>query len=69
MGPAVSFDLSSTGTSSVSIPRLRDDGANWVDYAKKVEITMASKGIWKYVPGIAVALVPFSLEASVTSGK
>jgi hypothetical protein len=69
MGPTVSFDLSSTGTSSVSIPRLRDDGANWVDYAERVEITMASKGIWKHAQGTAVAPVPFSLEANVPVTK
>jgi hypothetical protein len=42
MGPTMTFDMSSTGSSNVlSVPRLKDDGSNWVDYDAKAKMALS----------------------------
>ena len=60
MGPA---DIMSTLTmnsnadsSSLSVPKLRDDRSNWADYEPRLRKAIGSKGLWRHVEGLAVAL-------------
>jgi len=60
------FDMiSSSNSSSLSVPKLRDDGSNWSDYQPRLQNAMGAKGLWRHVEGTAVAPVPFI----VTEGK
>ena len=65
MGPADlmnSLSLNSNSdTTTLSVPKLRDDGSNWSDYQSRIERAMGSKGLWRHVLGTAVAPHPFTL--------
>ena len=65
MGPAeqmtnLSLNSSSDST-SLSVPKLHDDGSNWSDYQPRIERAMGSKGLWRHVLGTAVAPRPYML--------
>jgi len=67
MGPGMnSLDMNSPSDSStLAVPKLRDDGSNWSDYQPRLQNAMGAKGLWRHVEGTAVAPVPFV----VTEGK
>src|SRR6266516_1122589 len=44
---------------TLTAPRLRDDGSNWVDYKEKVRSAMGSKGVIRHVDRKARAPVPY----------
>jgi hypothetical protein len=52
MGPGGTPDsLVSQSLSQWAIPKLRDDGSNWVDYEPRTKIALGSKGLIKHVEG------------------
>ena len=65
MGPAEimnSLSLnSSSDTTTLSVPKLRDDGSNWSDYQSRIKRAMGSKGLWRHVLGTAIAPPPYML--------
>ena len=65
MGPAEimnSLSLnSSSDSTTLSVPKLRDDRSNWSDYQSRIERAMGSKGLWRHVLGTAVAPRQFML--------
>jgi hypothetical protein len=70
MGPAVAFDMSSnTSGNSFSVPRLRDDGSNWVDYESKARTALGSKGLIRHIEGSAIKPVPLAIETGVPVSK
>src|SRR6202161_4722005 len=50
---------SNSDSSSLSIPKLRDDGSNWADYEPRLRKAMGSRGLWRHVEGVAVAPKPY----------
>ena len=63
MGPAVAMVEAPTGNSdSLSIPKLRDDGSNWVDYMDKVRTALGSRGLLRHVDGTATKPMPFKVD-------
>jgi hypothetical protein len=71
MGPAdlttTSLTLgSNSDTTSLSIPKLRDDGSNWSDYQPRVERALGAKGLWRHVVGTAVAPKPYDVISGVS---
>ena len=70
MGPvdqsSTSLTLGSNSDStSLSIPKLRDDGSNWLDYQPRVERALGAKGLWRHVLGTAVVPKPYALLEGV----
>jgi hypothetical protein len=68
MGPGdqmtTSLSLPSTSDSTaLSVPKLRDDGSNWSDYQPRIERALGSKGLWRHVLGTAIAPKPYALLA------
>ena len=62
MGPADTMStltMNSNSESSLSIPKLCDDGSNWADYEPRLRKAMGSKGLWRHVEGLAVAPKPY----------
>src|ERR1700684_339138 len=63
MGPADTMSTISSNanaeSSSLSVPKLRDDGSNWADYEPRLRKAMGSKGLWRHVDGLAVAPKPY----------
>src|ERR1700728_980949 len=57
-----SLSLSSTSESTnLAVPKLRDDRSNWSDYEPRIQKAMGSKGLWRHVEGKAVAPKPYTL--------
>ena len=49
-------------STSLSIPKLRDDGSNWADYEPRMWKAMGSRGLWslwRHVEGVAVVPKPY----------
>ena len=46
---------SNPDSTNLAVPKLRDDGSNWADYAPRIQKAMGSKGLWRHVEGKAVA--------------
>ena len=51
---SLSFN-SNPDSTNLAIPKLRDDGSNWADYAPRIQKAMGAKGLWRHVEGKAVA--------------
>src|SRR6266852_574098 len=50
-----SFSLSpNSDSTNLAIPKLRDDGSNWVDYEPRIHKAMGAKGLWRHVEGKAL---------------
>jgi hypothetical protein len=64
--PHLTFDVtSSSNTSTVTVPRLRDDGANWVDYEVRTRNALGGKGLIRHVEGTVRRPLPFAQENGV----
>ena len=50
---------------TLSIPKLNDDGSNWVDYEVKARTAMGSKGLSRHLAGTAIQPKPFDVENGV----
>ena len=60
------FSLSSNSDSTtLAIPKLRDDGSNWSDYEPRIRKAMGSKGLWRHIEGTAVAPTPYAVIEGV----
>jgi hypothetical protein len=59
----------SSSSNSFSLPRLWDDGSNWVDYEMKAKTAMGVKGLIRHVDGMAVRPKAFALESNVPVSK
>ena len=56
---------SSSDSTTLQIPKLRDDGSNWSDYKLRIQRAMGSKGLWRHVEGTAVAPKPYQMVEGV----
>src|SRR6202522_4108982 len=56
---------SNSDSTTLSVPKLRDDGSNWADYQPRIERVLGSKGLWRHVLGAAIAPKPYILLAGV----
>ena len=60
------FSLNSTSDSTtLAIPKLRDDGSNWSDYEPRIRKAMGSKALWRHVEGTAIAPVPYTVKDGI----
>ena len=57
---SLSFN-SNPDSTNLAVPKLRDDGSNWSDYAPRIQKAMGSKGLWRHVEGTAVTPAPYAL--------
>ena len=57
MGPRdkMSTIPSTNESSSLTVPKLCDDGNNWANYEPRLWKVMGLKGLWRHVEGLAVA--------------
>jgi hypothetical protein len=56
---------SNSDSTTLSVPKLCDDGNNWADYQPRIERALGSKGLWRHVLGAAIAPKPYILLAGV----
>ena len=50
---------SSSDSTMLAVPKLRDDGSNWSDYYPRIQNAMGAKGLWRHVLGTATVPVPY----------
>ena len=66
MGPADNLTLGlNLDLTSLSVPKLHDDGSNWADYVPRVERALGTKELWRHVVGTAIAPKPYAVVARV----
>jgi len=53
-------------TNSLSIPKLLDDGSNWVEYRIKAETAMGAQSLELHIDGTARKLTPYAVDAQGT---
>ena len=56
---------SNSESTSLAVPKLRDDGSNWPDYKPRLQKAMGSRGLWRHVEGTAVAPNPYIVADGV----
>ena len=56
---------SSSDSTTLSMPKLHDDGSNWADYQPRIERALGSKGLWRHVLGTAIAPKLYTVLAGV----
>src|SRR5277367_4745879 len=56
---------SNSESTTLSVPKLRDDGSNWADYQPRVERALGSKGLWRHALGTMLAPRPYGVIANV----
>ena len=56
---------SNSNSSSLSVPKLCDNGSNWSDYESRLQKVMGSKGLWRHMEGTAVAPKPYVMADSI----
>ena len=52
--------ITSSTQTSFTIPKLCDDGSNWMDYELRVKNALGAKGLWKHADGRARQPVPLT---------
>src|SRR5271170_4092858 len=63
---------SNSESTTLSVPKLRDDGSNWADYQPRVERALGSKGLWRHALGTTLAPKLYAVLAGayvVADGK
>ena len=56
---------SNANSSSLSVPKLRDDRSNWADYEPRLRKAMGSKGQWRHMEGLVVAPKPYIIADGI----
>ena len=60
------FSLSSSSDSTtLAIPKLHDNGSNWLDYKPRIRKAMGVKALWRHVEGTALVPKPFTVKDGV----
>ena len=69
MGPTTNMNnlnaSSSSDSTLVAVPKLRDDGSNWADYEPRIQNAMGAKGLWRHILGTATAPVPYAVSNGI----
>jgi gag-polypeptide of LTR copia-type len=52
-------------SSTLAIPKLRDNGSNWSDYQPRLQNAMGAKGLWRHVEGTSIVPVPFIMSNGI----
>ena len=69
MVPATNMNILNASSSSdstlVAVPKLRDNRSNWADYEPRIQNAMGAKGLWRHVLGTATALVPYAVSNGI----
>ena len=59
------FSTNNSNTTTLAVPKLRDDGSNWANYEPRIQRALGSKGLWRHVEGTAIAPKPYMLVTRV----
>ena len=59
------FSTNNSDTTTLAVPKLRNDRSNWADYEPRIQRALGSKGLWRHVEGTAIVPKPYALVARV----
>ena len=59
------YASSSSDSTTLAVPKLRDDRSNWSDYEPRLQNAMGAKGLWRHVLGPATAPVLYVLNNGI----
>ena len=59
------FSTNNSDTTTLAVPKLRDDRSNWANYKPCIQRALWSKGLWRHVEGTAIVPKPYALVAGV----
>ena len=59
------FSTNNSDTTTLAVPKLRNDGSNWADYEPCIQRALGSKGLWRHVEGTAIVPKPYALVTGV----
>ena len=66
MGPADTMSTitmsSSSESTSLAVPKLRNNGSNWPDYEPRLQKAMGSKGLWRCSIFLILSCLPMSFH-------
>jgi hypothetical protein len=67
MSPAyITYNMTSQSTGNViSVPKLRDNGSNWVDYKAKVQSVLGAKGALRHIEGSVIEPILYMIKNGV----
>ena len=57
--------LSLNNSDLKTIPKLHNDGSNWLDYKPRIQRAIGSKGLLRHVEGTSIVPIPYMLVAGV----
>ncbi|KAG2056262.1 hypothetical protein BDR06DRAFT_858206, partial [Suillus hirtellus] len=60
--PAMDTTLPTTSSSLFNVPRLAEDGTNWITYKERTLTAIRARGLMRYVDGRAVRPIPFLID-------
>src|SRR5882757_1391175 len=71
MSPASTTDTTLPGTNSAlfNIPKLADDGLNWITYKERMLTAIGARGLMRYTNGRKVKPIPFVFDTSMKKLK
>ena len=59
------FSTNNSDTTTLAVPKLRNDRSNWANYEPRIQRALGSKGLWRHVEGTAIAPKPYALVVGV----
>jgi hypothetical protein len=71
MSPDSTMDnmLPSTSSALFNIPKLAEDGSNWITYKERILTVLGVRGLMWYINGRAVKPIPFVIDESMGAPK
>jgi hypothetical protein len=61
---SLSFN-SNSDSMNLTVPKLHDDGSNWLDDELWVQKVMGLKGLWKHVEGTTIVPRPYVIVSGI----
>lgn len=60
--PTMDSTLPSTNSALFNIPKLAEDGLNWITYKERMLTVLGARGLMRYTDGRAVKPIPFAID-------
>jgi hypothetical protein len=60
--PAMDTTLPATSSSLFNVPKLAEDGTNWITYKERTLTAIGARGLMRYVDSRAVQPIPFVVD-------
>ena len=59
------LSLNNSDSMTLTIPKLHDDGSNWLDYKPRIQRAMGLKELWRHIEGTTIAPKLYTLVSGV----